>query len=709
MTSDPHRYPQLDLGEQGARLFAREGGEVGALLDQIDWNSHPLGPVASWPASLKIVVGTLLRARSPMFLLWGPELLQFYNDAHVPSFGKGRHPAALARPMIEFRSESWSIIEQQVDLVFGQGKATHYEDAFVPFQRNGRIEESYFHFGYSPVLDEHGIVRGAMVICTENTPRVLAERRLQSMRKLSDALRDCDSAESVIARATAVLGQCAHDLPIAALYRREDGARLATTVTHAQDALRIDAMIHSLIDASEPGVVPLVEPLEEHRGPWPEPPSTLAAARSKRLVLLFAPSARLSFDERYASFAQEVLDEIEQSMERVESQLAHVRALGQANRAKDAFLATVSHELRTPLNAILGWAKMLRQESVAPSRVPYAIETIERNAQLQSQIIDDLLDLSRIVSGQFRLEPQSTELALLIDGAMLALQNAIDAKGVRVVRAVSPELRAIHGDPQRLQQALWNLLSNAVKFTPRGGSITISAAPVDSQIEVRVSDTGEGIDPAVLPMVFDRFQQADQSNTRKHGGLGVGLSIARHIVELHGGTLRAFSEGPGRGATFVLRLPVAAVIASAASARRLDPERAGAAIEQGALHGHRVLVVDDDPDSREMLTEMLTQCGASVDNAGSAREALEKLDGQAFDLLVSDIGMPEMNGYDLIRAVRARPAAQGGAIRAVALTAFGSAEDRRRAISAGFEQHLCKPVELDELVDALLRASAPPA
>lgn len=707
MTFDATRQPPLDLGERGARLFAREGGEVGALLDRIDWSGHPLGPIAAWPASLKVVLGTMLRARSPMFLLWGPALLQFYNDAYVPSFGDGRHPAALGRPLIEFRSESWDLVQAQLESVLVHGKATHHEDALVPLQRNGRIEESYFHFGYSPVLDEGGFVRGAVIICTENTQRVLAERRLLTMRKLSDALRACDSTEAVIARATEVLAQCPHDLPVAALYRRADGARVATTVPDPGDALRIDAMFAALRDAPTSALVPLIEPLDAHRGPWPEAPARLAAARSSRFLLAFAPSARLPFDERYAAFAQEVLDEIEQSMERVESLLAHVRALGQANRAKDAFLATVSHELRTPLNAILGWAKMLQQRSVAERRIPHAIETIERNAQLQSRIIDDLLDLSRIVSGQFRLEPQRTELALLIDNAMLALQNAIDAKGVHVKRAVSPALRAIYGDPQRLQQALWNLLSNAVKFTPRGGTITVVAEPVESQVEVRVTDTGEGIDPAVLPMVFDRFQQADQSTTRTHGGLGVGLSIARHIVELHGGTLRASSDGPGRGATFVLRLPVAAMIASPASERRAEHELSAGTIEQGALHGRTVLVVDDDPDSREMLAEMLSQCGATVVDAGSAREALAKLDERSFDLLVSDIGMPEMNGYDLIRAVRARTPERGGSIRAVALTAFGSAEDRRRALDAGFEQHLCKPVELDELVAALLEASAP--
>ena len=373
----------------------------------------------------------------------------------------------------------------------------------------------------------------------------------------------------------------------------------------------------------------------------------------------------------------------------------------EANRLKDEFLATVSHELRTPLTAILGWAHLLREGQVGGERASKALETIERNARAQAQLIDDLLDVSRIVTGKLRLDLVPVTPDSFIDPAVEAVRPAAESKGVRLQKVIDAAARAVMGDPARLQQVVWNLLSNAVKFTPRGGQVRVSLGRVNSQVEIAVTDTGAGIAPEFLPHVFERFRQADQRTNRQHGGLGLGLSIVRHLVELHGGSVRADSTGEGAGSTFTVTLPVAPVY------RREDEEqRARPAAEDTPrahecperLDGLRVLVVEDEPDARELLAVGLGHCGARVMTASSAREALEAMGGEKFDVLVSDIGMPGEDGYELIRQVRALPPEAGGRTPAVALTAYARTEDRLRAMRAGFEMHAAKPVELTELV-----------
>ncbi|HEV2864536.1 MAG TPA: PAS domain S-box protein [Pyrinomonadaceae bacterium] len=378
-----------------------------------------------------------------------------------------------------------------------------------------------------------------------------------------------------------------------------------------------------------------------------------------------------------------------------------LREAQEANRLKDEFLATVSHELRTPLTAILGWAHLLRGGGLKAGAVSKALETIERNARSQSQLIDDLLDVSRIVTGKLRLDVVPVSPSTFIDAAVEAVRPAAEAKGVRLQKLIDTGVQTVMVDPARLQQVVWNLLTNAVKFTPRGGLVQMRLERVNSQVEMSVTDTGAGIDPEFLPHVFERFRQADQRTTRQHGGLGLGLAIVRHLVELHGGTVRADSGGEGAGSTFTVSLPVAPI-------HRREEAQEGArpaAIETLPAHecperldGLRVLVVDDEPDARELLAVGLGQCGAEVVTASSAHEALRAMAGGAFDVLVSDIGMPGEDGYELIRMVRALPAGGGGGTPAVALTAYARTEDRLRAMRAGFEMHVSKPVELTELV-----------
>lgn len=375
-----------------------------------------------------------------------------------------------------------------------------------------------------------------------------------------------------------------------------------------------------------------------------------------------------------------------------------------ANRAKDEFLAMVSHELRTPLNAIMGWAKMMSSAALDETKRARAIETIDRNAVAMAQLIEDLLDISRIISGKMRLEVQPVDLSRVVEAAIESVRPAADAKEIGVAATLDTSACSLMGDPTRLQQVVWNLLSNAVKFTPRAGTIGVVVRREASSVEVSVSDTGRGIDPRFLPHVFDPFRQEDTSRTHSRSGLGLGLAITRQLVELHGGRIEARSDGEGRGATFLVHLPVAVVtrplVPRSADRRQIRLESSFERPNQ--LRGVRVLVVDDEDDARELVQTVLEDCGCRVTTAASVADAMTALATDMPDLLVSDIGMPHQDGYELIRQVRALPAASGGSLPAAALTAYARAEDRRRVLHAGYSMHIPKPVEPAELVAVVM-------
>lgn len=376
-----------------------------------------------------------------------------------------------------------------------------------------------------------------------------------------------------------------------------------------------------------------------------------------------------------------------------------------ADRLKDEFLATLSHELRTPLNAVVGWATILAKPSVEPELLKQGVEVIARNARAQALLVSDLLDMSRIISGKMRLEVERVELPLVIESAVDAIRPAADAKEIRLQCILEPIAEAVHGDPARLQQVVWNLVSNAVKFTPRGGRVQVVLARVQSHVELSVSDTGCGIKPGLLPYLFERFRQGDSSTTREHGGLGLGLAIAKQLVELHGGSIAVASDGPGRGSTFTIQLPFAVLQASERRApREVSPQESppGDPHPRPDLAGLRVLVVDDDSDARELVRRVLEGAAVQVSLASGARAALLLMEQHPVDIILSDIGMPEIDGYSFIRAVRAR----GISTPAVALTALVRSEDRTRALYAGFQTHLAKPVEPGELL-ATMSALAP--
>jgi PAS domain S-box-containing protein len=375
-----------------------------------------------------------------------------------------------------------------------------------------------------------------------------------------------------------------------------------------------------------------------------------------------------------------------------------------ANRMKDEFLATLSHELRTPLSSILGWSRLLREGKIDDGHKRRAVETIERNAKAQAQLIEDILDVSRITSGKLRLDVRPVDLSAVIEMAIESVGPAAEAKNIRLTKIIDTSA-IVSGDPDRLQQVVWNLLSNAIKFTGKGGDVQIRLERAAGHVEISVADNGIGIDAETLPYVFERFRQSDSSTTRKYGGLGLGLAIVRHLVELHGGTVSARSDGPDKGAVFIVTLPVAAPD-SAGSAFEKETETARVyqpgsdlAIECPKEIRHlRILLVDDEPDTRTMLEYIFTKCGAAVKSAASVDEALETIGNETFDVLISDIGMPERDGYELIRQIRSLAPEKGGRIPAVALTAYARVEDRLRILSSGFQMHVPKPVEPAELL-----------
>jgi PAS domain S-box-containing protein len=374
-----------------------------------------------------------------------------------------------------------------------------------------------------------------------------------------------------------------------------------------------------------------------------------------------------------------------------------------ANAVKDEFLATVSHELRTPLTSILGWSKMLAGGNLDEQGSKRAIETILRNARAQRQLIDDLLDISRIISGKIRLDRRPVELAPMIEAVVDGVRPAADAKNIHLQKALDTLVSPVSGDPDRIQQIIWNLLSNAIKFTPEGGRVEVRLERLHSDAEITISDTGQGIDPELLLHVFDRFRQADSSITRRHGGLGLGLSIVRQLVEMHGGTVTAESPGTGKGTVLKVILPLMSLhheLSDVGKTRPLIVATTRTDQEQ-SLNDLRVLVVDDEPDARELVAAVLTGSGAEVVSVGSAGEALEEMERQRFDVLVSDIGMPEMDGFSLISKVRQLSVECGGRIPAAALTAYAGIEDRKRVLSAGYQMHIAKPVEPAELTSAV--------
>ncbi len=419
---------------------------------------------------------------------------------------------------------------------------------------------------------------------------------------------------------------------------------------------------------------------------------------------------RVSDEEppRFTGYVRDLTARVQAEQERehlLQRELSARREAEAANRAKDEFLATLSHELRTPLNAIVGWTRMLLDGTLDERSTARALEVIDRNAHLQAQLIGDILDVSRIITGGFRLDLQPVDLGSVIGAALDGIRPAAEAKKVRLRSHLAASARMTEGDPQRLQQIVWNLLANAVRFTHAGGCIDVDLIDAGDNIRIRVQDDGAGIDPAFLPHVFERFRQADGSVSRQHGGLGLGLAIVRHLVELHGGTVHAESPGPGKGSTFAVELPKAdaeRALQSAIDDYQRTPSVDRSMFDRVPLKGCRALVVDDEDDTRDLIAAILARAGASVQTASSVDEALRQFDALPPDVLLADIGMPGTDGYALIREVRNRETETGQHMPAAAITAYAGDHNRERALAAGYDRHLTKPISPSVILETVV-------
>jgi signal transduction histidine kinase/ActR/RegA family two-component response regulator len=426
----------------------------------------------------------------------------------------------------------------------------------------------------------------------------------------------------------------------------------------------------------------------------------LAAHGRTRGALTFAMSeSERHYDDQHLAFAKDLAHRAALAVENARA----YDEVQRANRLKDEFLATLSHELRTPLNAILGYARMVRSGLVQAERQGNAIDTIERNASALTQIVEDILDVSRIISGKVRVDVQPVDLPAVVQHAIDTVAPAAAAKQIRMSTVLDPRAMPVAGDPARLQQVVWNVLANAVKFTNRGGQVQVRVERVNSHVEIVVSDTGIGIAPEFLPHLFERFRQADAGTTREHGGLGLGLAIARHLVEMHGGTIQAASGGVGSGATFTVRLPVMIAHSITTAERRVHPRGTSAATSDSVpdLHGIRVLAIDDDRDALTMVAEILEAAGAHVTGADSAKDAFEMLNVWQPHVIIVDVGMPQIDGYQFVARLRQSETLALRRLPVAALTAYARSEDRAKALRSGFQLHLAKPIDPAELMAAV--------
>jgi PAS domain S-box-containing protein len=558
----------------------------------------------------------------------------------------------------------------------GIARATKAE---VLFARGSALVPTYV--SATPTGDDDG---GVCVVVTDLTEQkrseeILAAERLATsiLEQAAEAVVVC-SPDGRIVRASRAAHRLAGTNPLLRRFGDVFPIRLGDGSLH--DGLLSDAIGGTLVSGAEAtlsGGSPDVKHLVVSAAPLANSKQEIFGC----VVSLTDVTERKRAEEKLAELAQREKQRVEE-----------------ANRAKDEFLATVSHELRTPLNAILGWARILRSRQVPEDKRERALETIERNAVMQAQIIDDLLDISRIVSGHLRVEARDVQIAGVVQAAIDSVKPLAQAKNVSLQGFLGAEVGPVLGDADRLQQVFWNLMTNAVKFTAAGGHVRVSLRRLDAHVEIEVADDGRGISTEFLPHVFERFRQADEGSTRAHGGLGIGLTIVKKLVELHGGTIEARSEGEERGASFVVQLPR---VTARADSMRPPVVRAKAFERSDELAGAHLLVVDDDTDGRELVAEVLRECKADVRMADSAAAAFDAIQKEPFDALLSDIGMPVEDGYSLIARVRTLPADKNGRVPALALTAFARGEDRRRALLAGFDGHLAKPIEPHELVVVL--------
>jgi signal transduction histidine kinase len=657
--------PSFAVSQPAPLRFIGAGSPMRAMVQAYPWEATPLGAISVWPASLRTAVSIVLNSANPMFLWWGEQLTQIYNDAYVPCFGEGKHPQALGQAGHACWPETWSIIGPQIDAVREGGEACWYADNLVPIWRNGHLEEVYWSYTYTPVFDERDQVGGVLVVCTETTGRVLAERRRHALDLLARRLLGCHDEDEV----RAAIAQASIDNP-----RDLPGVTLLSDVASLGD----------------PGAHVVVIRGAELQ---------LCA----ELALAFEVSPGVALDSAYRQFLEQFTATVCATLSRLHSDRALAQAMAESDRLntdlhlssriKDEFLAMLGHELRNPLAPIVTALKLMKLRSHDSDTV-HEQQVIQRQVDHLVRLVDDLLDVSRIASGKVELRKETVALAEVLNKAIEMASPLLEQKQHRLLVDV-PTVRW-HGDPARLAQVVSNLLSNAARYTPAGGHVTLATRIKGSTVQIQVTDDGNGIGPQLLPHIFDLFVQGNRQLDRAKGGLGIGLALVRNLVQMHGGEVSAYSAGEGRGSTFTMTLPDSVVTEPAAAA--LDSvaqqhEAQQEAQQQGS--GMRVLVVDDNQDAADSLSELLGALGYRPLVAYDPVQAIALASAGMPQVAILDIGLPGMDGFELASHLRRLPAGDG--LKLVALSGYGQETDKTRSREAGFAAHLVKPININEL------------
>jgi PAS domain S-box-containing protein len=659
------------------------------------WGTTPLGPIETWPQSLKTIIEVVISSGFAKVALWGRDLVQIYNDAYRDLI-ISKHPGALGQPIRETWPEYWPSGAELIDRVWA-GETVRHADAHHSVVRGGGAQDAWFEMSYSPLRNEAGAVAGVLLSLLETTERVRTEaalRESESSLRLALDIAELGTWDWNLADDTVYLDARSAEIVGLPSGRLANATATQAACIHPDDLDRSRAVAKAGVATGEAFTL-------GYRAVHPDGSIHHVVSRVRALMNEAGRPVRIVGTKRDVTAEREV----EQQRERFLADATEARAEAeQADRAKDQFLITLSHELRTPLASILLWSRALRSGSVSAQDFGRATDAIVLSAESQLQLIEDLVDLSRLKSGLVHLDRQSHSIDDVARAALQVLRPSAEAKNLTVDLDAAPDLGDAVFDRGRFQQVLWNLLSNAVKFTPEGGRISLRIRKVEGDIEAVVADNGQGIDADFLPHLFQRFRRADMRERRRYGGLGVGLALSRHLVELHGGTVEGHSDGPGRGAVFTVRIPY---IASERAARQdvLTDAPPGDAL--ASLGGLRVLIVEDDDNMRDIMRWTLEGAGASVLTVGSGSEALTVIDasdqaGAQPDVMVCDLGLPGMNGYDLIARVAEHCRARGQkTIPACAVSAFVRDIDRERAIDAGFDTYIRKPMTAQRLIEAV--------
>jgi PAS domain S-box-containing protein len=672
----PETLLQDTDGLAGSLMFLSGGGEVGAMMRTQDWSESPLGHPHTWPQALRTVVGLMLNSGFPMFVAWGEELGFLYNDPYREILGD-KHPRAMGRPFHDIWSEIWDDISPLIERAL-KGEATYVDRLLLIMHRHGYDEPTWFTFSYSPVRDEHGVIHGMHCACVEVTEQVLAEKYRNEENERFRALFEQAPGIMAVMRGPEHVFELTNHSYLQLVGHRQIVGKTAREALPEVTGQGFFELLDRVYDSGEPFVghaLPLRVQLESD-GP---------------LV------------ERFVDFVYQPIRDANGAVSGIFVEGSDVTARKQvedelraANRQKDQFLAMLAHELRNPLAPIMTAAQLLKVGSLEPRSVANASDIILRQASHMTDLVNDLLDVSRVTRGLVTLEKEELDLNVIVSAAVEQVRPLIDARRHSLTLQLSGRSAHVIGDRTRLVQVISNILNNAAKYTAPGGRLTLSVAADAQEVHVGVRDNGVGIAPDVLPYIFDLFTQAERTPDRSQGGLGIGLALVKSLVALHGGTVRATSDGIGQGSEFCISLPRLATFDGAA-----DGDASSAGVQApGAL---RVMVVDDNVDAAQMLAALLEVQGHAVCVEYDGKGALAHAQRDCPDVLLLDIGLPDMDGYELARRLRSQPESAGATL--VALTGYGQSQDRKDAEQAGFDHYLVKPADLDQVNEVLAEAA----